>query len=346
MGDVKRRTAALAAAAVLAFSALTGCGTDIDNGATVVTIGEDKVTMDVANFFARHQQAIAQMQYGSMLGEDFWGMSLSEGGATMEEDVKENILTTLEQMYVLEDHMGDYGVELTKDEKAKIQETAKKFVEANSEEALEKVSGSEETVSRVLELVTIQEKMRQAMIADVDTNVSDEEAAQKSMKYVLFSFSKTDAEGKSTTMSDKEKKELKSKAEAFAAAAAKADDFEALAKEQGQTASTLTFDGEQKNPSEEFIKAADALKEGEVTKVIENENGYYVGKLTSLFDKEATEQEKTNIVSERQNKKYQEVLDGFMKKADIKVNEKEWEKVSFEKLDVTMKQPQEEKTEK
>ena len=35
-----------------------------------------------------------------------------------------------------------------------------------------------------------------------------------------------------------------------------------------------------------------------------------------------------------------------MKKADIKVNEKEWEKVSFEKLDVTMKQPQEEKTEK
>ena len=67
MGNTKKGIAMLAAAAVLASTALTGCGNTIDQGATVITVGEDKVTMDVANFFARHQQAIAQMQYLSLI---------------------------------------------------------------------------------------------------------------------------------------------------------------------------------------------------------------------------------------------------------------------------------------
>ena len=100
----------------------------------------------------------------------------------------------------------------------------------------------------------------------------------------------------------------------------------------------MTFDKEQTTPSPEFVKAADALKEGEVTDVIEGTTGYYVGKVTSLFDKQATEEKKANIVSERQNTKYQEILDGFMKEAKIKVNKDEWKKVSFKKLKVTMKQ--------
>lgn len=234
--------------------------------------------------------------------------------------------------------MADYGVELTKDEKSKIQEAAKAFVKANKEDALEKVSGTEETVSRVLELVTIQEKMRQAMVADVDTNVSDEEAAQKSMQYVFFSFTKTDKDGKSSDMTEEEKAELKKKAEAFATEARTAEDFEKLAEKEELTASTMTFDKEKTTPSPEFVKAADTLKEGEVTDVIEGTTGYYVGKVTSLFDKEATEEKKANIVSERQNTKYQEILDGFMKESKIKVNKDEWKKVSFQKLKVTMKQ--------
>ena len=40
---------------------------------------------------------------------------------------------------------------------------------------------NEKTVKKVLELLTLQKKMETAMTADVDTNVSDEEAAQKKM---------------------------------------------------------------------------------------------------------------------------------------------------------------------
>lgn len=338
MGNTKRRIAILGAAVVLTSAVLTGCGNQIDPKETVLTVGEEKVTMDVANFFARYQQAISQMQYSAMLGEDFWGMSLSEGSATMEEEVKKTVLESLEEMYVLEDHMADYKVSLTEDEKTKIQDAAKAFVKANNEDTLEKVSGTEETVSRVLELITIQSKVREAIIADVDTKVSDEEAAQKSMQYVFFPFTKTDEEGNSSDMTEEEKAGLKNTAESFAAMAKKADDFGKLAEDQGQSASTLTFDGEDTSPTKDLIKAADALKEGEVTDVIEGENGYYVAKVTSLFDKDATETEKNNIVAERQNTKYREVVDKLVKDTKIKVNENKWEKISFTKLNVTMKQ--------
>ena len=80
--------------------------------------------------------------------------------------------------------MAEYEVVLTDEEKSAIQEAAKKFDEGNELEAKELVSGETEYVERVLTLLTIQKKMTDAVTKDVSTEVSDEEAAQKSMQYV------------------------------------------------------------------------------------------------------------------------------------------------------------------
>ena len=53
------------------------------------------------------------------------------------------------------------------------------------------VSGETEYVERVLTLLTIQKKMTDAVTKDVSTEVSDEEAAQKSMQYVSFPYTTT-----------------------------------------------------------------------------------------------------------------------------------------------------------
>lgn len=137
-----------------------------------------------------------------------WSTEISKG-KSYEETVKNQILETLENMYVLEDHMGDYKVEITEEEKKKISEAAKAFDEANGLEEKEAVSGTTENVERMLTLVTIQEKMQKAMVADVDTEVSDEEAAQKSMQYVNLSLTKTKEDGSTEQMTEEEKAEAK-----------------------------------------------------------------------------------------------------------------------------------------
>ena len=280
--------------AVACIASLNGCGSKFNGQDTVVEVGDEKVTADVANFFARYQQAQFETTYSSYLGDDFWGKEVTDG-KTHEEN---SIMDSLEEMYILDEHKDDYKVSLSDDEEKSIEDVAKKFTDSNDSAAKDAVSGDEKTVKKVLELLTLQKKMETAMTADVDTNVSDEEAAQKKMQYVLFSTKTTGSDGKSTDMSDDEKAEVKKKAEDFQKDAASAEDFSVFATAVGASATDLTFD---------LIKAADKLKEGEVTDVIEADNGYYVAKVVSLLDRDATDTKKESIVSQRKSDQYQSI---------------------------------------
>ena len=171
----------------------------------------------------------------------------------------------------------------------------------------------------------------------VDENVSDEEAAQKAMKYVFFSYTTTDDSGNSTELTDDEKADLKTNAQTLADRVNAGEDISTVAEELGQTAYDLTFDSESTSPNEDLIAAADALKtEGAVTDVIETDDGLYVGQLTSLLDRDATDQKKESIIEERKQDQYDSLLEQWKDDTDIEVDEKVWNKVDFEDTGVTI----------
>lgn len=332
---MKKRLFALALAGVLAAATLTGCGS-LKGDETVATVDDTKIDADLANFFARYTQATYETYYSAYLGEDMWNSDASDG-ETYEESVKSSVLKSLEDMILLEKHMEDYDVSITDEDKAMIKETTQQFLNDNSLDDKNLVSGNEKTVNRALTLMAVQQKMRTAIQAGADTEVSDEEAAQKSMDYVFISYQTKDDSGNSKDVSDDEKAQLKSQAEAIASGLKEGGDLNALAEEQGATVQTLTFDKDTTSPDEDLIKAADALGEGESTDVIETEKGCYVAKVTSLLDRTATDSKKSQIVQERQTKLYDDTVKKWRKKADIKVHKSVWKKVSFQKVSVKMK---------
>ena len=331
---MKKRLFALALAGVLAAVTLTGCGS-LKGDETVATVDDTKIDADLANFFARYTQATYETYYSAYLGEDMWNSDASDG-ETYEESVKSSVLKSLEDMILLEKHMEDYDVSITDEDKAMIKETTQQFLNDNSLDDKNLVSGNEKTVNRALTLMAVQQKMRTAIQAGADTEVSDEEAAQKSMDYVFISYQTKDDSGNSKDVSDDEKAQLKSQAEAIASGLKEGGDLNALAEEQGATVQTLTFDKDTTSPDEDLIKAADALGEGESTDVIETEKGCYVAKVTSLLDRTATDSKKSQIVQERQTKLYDDTVKKWRKK-DIKVHKGVWKKVSFHKVSVKMK---------
>ena len=340
MRNLKKKVVVFATAASLAVVSMTGCAS-FENADTVATVGGDKIPAGVANFYARYQQGMIETNLGSMLGDNMWTQEVSEG-KTYEDNVKDSVMDALQQMYILEDHMAEYEVALTDEEKSAIQVATKKFDEGNGLEAKELVSGETEYVERVLTLLTIQKKMTDAVTKDVSTEVSDEEAAQKSMQYVSFPYTTTDEEGNSKTLTDEEKAALKETAAAFLEGAKAAEDFAAYATEQGKEAQTATFDSESTSPAAELIAAADSLGVGGFTDVIETENGLYVAKVTSLLDRDATDAKKETIVNSRKSEKFNEVYDGWKKDTKIKVNKDVWAKVDFQDVGVTVKQNEEE----
>ena len=339
-----KRAAVVTAAGVLAAASVTGCSGSIDTDAVVATVGDEEITLGVANFYARLTQGEYETYYASMMGmtaEDMWAQEYDED-STFEEQTKDSIMDSLEDMYVLSQHASDYDIALTEDEENAISDAAEQFDADNTDEAKEAVSGYKKDIEKVLELVTIQNKMDSAMKEGVDEEVSDEEAAQKSMQYALFSYTTTDDSGNSTELTDEEKEALKTTAQGLVDRVRAGEDFAAVAEELGVEAQTATFDSESTSPNEDLIAAADALaNEGDVTELVETDSGIYVGELTSLLDREATDAEKEMIVEQRRQDQYDSLLQEWKDAIDIEVNDRVWNRVDFIDQGVTIVTPEE-----
>ena len=120
------------------------------------------------------------------------------------------------------------------------------------------------------------------------------------------------------------------------------EDFAAVAEELGVEAQTATFDSESTSPNEDLIAAADALaNEGDVTELVETDSGIYVGELTSLLDRKATDAEKETIVEQRRQDQYDSLLQEWKDAIDIEVNTRVWNKVDFIDQGVTIVTPEE-----
>ena len=74
-----------------------------------------------------------------------------------------------------------------------------------------------------------------------------------------------------------------------------------------------------------------------MTDLVETDNGIYIGKLTSLLDRDATDSKKTSIVEERKQDQYDSLLKEWKDDTTIDVNKGVWKKVNFEKQGVTIK---------
>ncbi len=132
MKGLKRKAAVLTVAASLAVGSMTACGGAVPADDVVMKVNGEEVSLGVANFYARYQQAQMETSYGSMLGEDMWSQELSEG-KTYEDSVKDSVIEDLQMMYLLKEHAKEYNVSLTDEETKKIEETAKAFEENNTQ---------------------------------------------------------------------------------------------------------------------------------------------------------------------------------------------------------------------
>lgn len=341
MRNIKKKAVLLVTAAALTAASVTGCG-KFNADQVVAKVDDTEISLGLANFYIRYQQAGYEANYAEMMGgsETMWSTIVGED-KTFEESTKESSLQLLEKMCVVEDHMGDYNVELTDEEKSAIKKAAKEFVKANGEKEREVVSGDEKTVNRLLTLMTIQEKVYEKVIEEADTNVSEEEALRKGMQYVLFPFKTTDDEGKTKTLTDDEKKALKEEAEKFARAAKEAEDFAKFAEESGYSAVDAVFGKDTTAPTEELVKELNKLKVGGVTGVYEGTPGYYVAVVANEIDEEATNAKRETIIKERQDAKFVEVYDAWEKEADITEESKLLKEIDFKKQGVTIKAAEE-----
>lgn len=326
----KKMAAKMLTFAVLTGIVLGGCGNTIDRNAVFATLDGTEITMGVANFSAKYQQATYDSFFGLYYGDDMWNQDLYGNGNTLEQDVKADVAEELEDMYLLKAHMGDYNVELTQEDEDAIAKAADAFLSDNSKDAIKQVGGeNREDIIEVLRLYTIKSKMQKSIEDEEEPEVTDEEALQRTFSYVLIGTSgHYDDDSNYIEYTEEEKEDLKKQAQDIA----DAEDFEKAVTDAGFNVSTESYGSQEDRGStldEEVLGEADKLKEGDISGVIETDSGYYVLRLDSEHDEVATATKKEELIAEKKSDHYEDVLSGWRDGAKWEINEKEWEKVTF-----------------
>lgn len=341
MKTMTKRTAVAALTGVMAVGMLTGCGEKkLDGTKTVATVDGTEIPLGIVSLSVREGQAQTEAMYKSFMGgQDYsiWSMD-AEDGKTYGEQAVEQSLKDVELMYIMKEKAADYNVEVTDDDEQKIADAAASFMAANSEDTLQELAVSEDQVKTYLELQTYKSRMHDPIIADVDKNVSDEEAQQSSFDYVSIS---------TADLSDDEIKQKKEDAQKILddlKAAGSDGDLNEIAKSVDDSYSSVsgTFDANEEAAKkdedtdedsdssssgstypDEVMKVLRTLKDGEIgPDVIETDTSYYVVKLDKVNDEEATETKKQSIISTRENKLYTDTTEKWLDDADIKVEKK------------------------
>lgn len=326
---MKFRKSLAVIAGITVMLSLTACSGQINSKEVVATLGQEQITLGEANFAAKYEQAQYEQMYSMYLGQAVdWSMEAEEG-KTLEDTTKQSIMDDLKKKHIVASHAKDYGITLSEEEKSAAAAAASKFISDNQEKDLKVIGADEEIIRNMLQLNTLYSKVSEAMVADVDTEVSDEEALQRGISYVFVSTEPTtDEEGNSVDLTEEEKAKKKADAEKIAGILPE-EDFAAVATVAGYTASTASYGEDSTSLDPAVYEAADQLKEGEVSDVVAVDNGYYVIKLTSELDRDATDSKKESIVNERKSDAFDALYEEWESAVTFEIKEKVWKKVKF-----------------
>lgn len=328
----KKLVALVLAGAMLASTALSGCGTEeIDKEATVVTINGEEVSLGFANFVARYEQAQRDQIYVAYLGEDVWESDSDGDGQTMEDTTKAEIMDEIQSWYLLEQKQEEFGITVTDGEMAAIKETAAEFIADNTQEALDQMGATQEYVEKMLYYYVLEDKMQEAIEAEAIITVTDADAAQRTFSYIMLAGMGETTESGTYEYYDEDTLAEK-KAEAAKVAERAKTDFDAVAEEYDYVDVSYSYSPDDVTVDAAMLEAADALKEGEVSGLIEATNGFFVIRLDSEYDKEASDKNKASLIAAERLAHYESVVTGYKEAATIELNEKLWASVKFDTL--------------
>ena len=251
---------------------------------------------------------------------------------TYGEQFKGNILDALASL-LLDKLYGskEYEVTFTDDDKKECESVADEFIEKMSKDDLKAMHASKKTMMNVLELMTYETRVKNAIESDVDTKVSDDEAGQSTFSYV--EIKKKDAKKK-----EKKIKSLIKKVEA-------GTDISTAASDAGFTAQSVTFttaDPEYDEYGKEMLKKASKMKDGECDSYKDAKGNTIILYMQSVNDQSATETKKDDIISDRKDKAYEDKLDELKDKKKVTINKDAWNSIKTDKNEVFQRMETEE----
>lgn len=303
----KKMTAALCAAVVVA--ACAGCS----KGDSIVTqiaakqvlkVDGESYSMPQAKVYLVNYQNL----YGTVAGVDLWEQG--NQGSSLEEYVKSLTISQITKILSMDSLAKSRDIVLEESELANVQKAAKAYFESLNKQELDYLEVDETDIQKLYEDYALAQKLYKLLTADINSEVSDDEARIMDAMQIVVADKKT--------------------AKAIKKALAEGGDFATLASSYNEAEEVTIQFGRGVLPKE-VEKAAFALDNAEVSGCIRTDNEYYFIYCVNKFNEELTDANKLKIVQQREKAAFGDVYNAYSKSISKKLYQAVWDEISVER---------------
>lgn len=253
--------------------------------------------------------ATEKNRYRSVYTDQIWQVQVDQNGTTFQTyllgEVK-NFLRELKTMNLLAD---EEGIELSTQEKEKLNELAALYYDSLTAEDLEYMGVEESDVYTMYEEYHRANKLVDELTKDVNLEISDSEAKIITVEEIKLSS-------------------LEQAQEVYAQVMAEGADFASIAKTYSEDSEIEKQVGRSER-QKGYEDAVFSLGIGEVSPIIEEEGVYYLVRCVSDYDEEATLERKKQLSLYRKNQAFRQIYDAFAAEHPVEIQGSIWEEVSF-----------------
>ena len=291
--------AAAALVAATAVSTLGGCEQlekKAPEDTVAVSFGDTNIMLDEVTYMIRSME----YTYESYFGSNICGNDMGDGsGMTVGDYIKQMSLSQLRQTLVLNEYAKKNGIELSDDQKAKVDEAIEKL-QTESEDYLDAVGATDELIEKTYTENAIANLVYMDLVADVDTTVGDDEFLRKKIAYVKL----TPSELTETTAADEATTEVSSD-EDSSEEASSIENTEAESESASKDVTTSTEEASSEKASTEAVSTEEASSEN-VSKLSSEASTEDSTEAETLSEEEQERQDAMNDAADKILKEFKE----------------------------------------
>lgn len=291
--------AAAALVAATAVSTLGGCEQlekKAPEDTVAVSFGDTNIMLDEVTYMIRSME----YTYESYFGSNICGNDMGDGsGMTVGDYIKQMSLSQLRQTLVLNEYAKKNGIELSDDQKAKVDEAIEKL-QTESEDYLDAVGATDELIEKTYTENAIANLVYMDLVADVDTTVGDDEFLRKKIAYVKL----TPSELTETTAAEEATTEVSSD-EDSSEEASSIENTEAESESASKDVTTSTEEASSEKASTEAVSTEEASSEN-VSKLSSEASTEDSTEAETLSEEEQERQDAMNDAADKILKEFEE----------------------------------------
>lgn len=325
---IMKKAATVCLAVILCFSSLTGCQSDSKIVFTTGLSGDELFKIGSATCTTPEIMIYLTTfynQYADAYGQEMWHYDF--GGVSLEEHVKDVVLSKMAQIKIMNLMAEDREIVLSEQEEQKVLAAAACYYEALETELRESENITLKVVENVYKEYALANKVYETITESADMEISDDEARTVTVQAIFLKNWKLKNNEK-TALDENETQQVLDNAKDILNRIAEGEDFETLAAQYSDD-KQIVKNYARGMADAGFEEILFSMDEGDVSGIIETEDGYYIVKCISTMDYEATQANKLVLAEQRKKEAFSEAYTEIATNTHSQFRDKQWEKLTL-----------------